>query len=115
MTRIGSSFDGGDLMRFQEMTFPELRDVVRGETIVIAPIAACEQHSRHLPTFTDTILVTAVAEGVEQKLPRQVVLLPTLWLGASHHHLQYGRTLSADADTHVTLRCGILTPPLDDG
>src|SRR5580692_7543793 len=102
-------------MRFAELTFPDLRRVPRDRTLVLAPIAACEQHSRHLPTFTDTILVTGVAEGVEQRLPKQVVLLPSLWLGASHHHLQFGGTLSADVDTHVTILCEILTPLLEDG
>ena len=52
-------------MRFADVTFPELRRVPRGRTLVLAPIAACEQHSRHLPVFTDTILCTAVGEGVE--------------------------------------------------
>src|SRR5438552_4020763 len=102
-------------MKFHEMTAPELRKVPRESCVVLAPIAACEQHSLHLPTFTDTILVTGVAEGVEQRLPKQVLLLPTLWLGASHHHLQFGGTLSADVDTHVTLLCEILTPLLEDG
>src|SRR2546421_781318 len=102
-------------MRFHEMTAPQLRQVPRDSTVVLAPIAACEQHSRHLPTFTDTILVTAVAEGVEQRLPQQVLLLPTLWLGASSHHLPFGGTLSLEVDTHVTVLCELLTPLLDDG
>ena len=49
----------------------------------------------------DTILVTAVAEAVEQRLPKQVLLLPTLWFGASHHHLPFGGTLSASVDLHI--------------
>ncbi len=102
-------------MKFHEMTFPQLRQVARETTVVLAPIAACEQHSRHLPTFTDTILVTAVAEGVEHRLPRQVLLLPTLWFGASSHHLRFGATLSAEVDTHVTMLCDLLSPLLDDG
>jgi creatinine amidohydrolase len=102
-------------MRFHDMTWPLLRQVPRDECVVVAPIAACEQHSRHLPTFTDTLLVTAVAEGVEQRLPSQVVLLPTLWMGASAHHLRFGATLSAEVDTHVTMICELLTPLLEDG
>ena len=102
-------------MKFHEMTFPLLRQVPRDRTVVVAPLAACEQHSLHLPTFTDTILVTAVAEGVEGRLPREVLLLPTQWLGASHHHLRFGATLSADVDTHVTLICELLLPLLEDG
>jgi len=102
-------------MKFHEMTAPELGQVSRDHSVVMAPIAACEQHSRHLPTWTDTLLVTAVAEGVEQRLPGQVLLLPTLWLGASSHHLPLGGTLSAQVDTHVTVLCDLLTPLLDDG
>ncbi len=102
-------------MRFHDMTAPALRQVPRESTVVLAPIAACEQHSRHLPTYTDTILVTGVAEGVEKRLPRQVLLLPTLWFGASNHHLRFGGTLSAEVDTHITMLCDLLTPLLDDG
>jgi creatinine amidohydrolase len=102
-------------MKFHELTWPLLRDVSRVGTVVLAPIAACEQHSRHLPTYTDTILVTAVAEGVEQRLPRQVLLLPTQWFGASAHHLRFGATLSAEVDTHITMICDLLVPLLEDG
>ena len=102
-------------MKFAEMTFPELRQVPRDTTLVLVPIAACEQHSRHLATFTDTVLVTGVADGVEQRLPRQVLQLPTLWFGASGHHLRFGATLSAEVDTHVQMLCDLLTPLLDDG
>src|SRR6516162_5059967 len=102
-------------MRFADLTGPDLREVARDRTLVLAPIAACEQHSLHLPTFTDTLLVTAVAEGVEQRLPDKVLLLPTLWFGASHHHLRFGATLSAEVDTHVDMLCNLLLPLLEDG
>lgn len=102
-------------MRFHEMTWPELRKVPRDTTLVLAPIAACEQHSLHLPAFTDTILATAVAEGVEQRLPEQVVLLPTQWFGASSHHLRFGATLSASEYTHIAMICDLLVPLIEDG
>jgi creatinine amidohydrolase len=102
-------------MRFHEMTWPMLRLVPRDGTIILAPIAACEQHSRHLPTLTDTLLVTAVAGNAEQRLPEQILLLPTLWLGASSHHLRFGATLSAEVDTHITMIVDLLTPLLEDG
>ena len=102
-------------MKFHEMTFPELRQIPRAGALVLAPIAAVEQHSRHLAVFTDTVLVTGVAEGVEKRLPESVVLLPTLWFGASHHHLRFGATLSASVDVHIDMLCDLLTPLLDDG
>jgi creatinine amidohydrolase len=102
-------------VKFHEMTFPELRQVSRAGALVLAPIAAVEQHSRHLAVSTDTILVTAVGEGVERRLPDSVVLLPTLWFGTSHHHLRFGATLSASVDVHIDILCDLLTPLLDDG
>lgn len=102
-------------MKFAEMTFPELRRVPRDRCVVLLPIAACEQHSHHLPTITDTVLVTAVADGTEAVLPAEILQLPTLWLGASHHHLRFGATLSASVDTHAEILCEIVEPLLEDG
>ncbi|GIW80264.1 MAG: hypothetical protein KatS3mg105_2071 [Gemmatales bacterium] len=102
-------------MKFHEMTAPEIGQVPRDRTVVLVPIAACEQHSQHLPTFTDTILVTAVAEGTEREMPDQVLLLPTFWLGASHHHLPWGGTLSLDVDKHIEVLCALVAPLLDSG
>jgi creatinine amidohydrolase len=102
-------------MKFHEMTFPQLRQVPRDRTVVVAPIAACEQHSHHLATFTDTVLVTGVADGVEARLTNEVLQLPTLWLGASHHHLRFGGTLSASVDTHVAMLADLVEPLLADG
>lgn len=102
-------------MKFAEMTFPELRRVNRAASVVLFPIAACEQHSLHLPVITDTVLVTAVADGVEARLPQKVLQLPTLWLGASHHHLRFGGTLSAQVETYSEILCDILEPLLEDG
>jgi creatinine amidohydrolase len=102
-------------MRFAEMTAPALGDVSRDGTLIVAPIAACEQHSRHLPVSTDTILAGAVADGVERALPGRVLLLPVLWLGASEHHLPFGGTLTATLPTYEQVLVELLTPLLRDG
>lgn len=102
-------------MRFAELTAPEIRDLSREGTLILAPIAACEQHSRHLPVFTDSILCGAVADGVERALPERVLLLPLLWLGASEHHLPFGGTLTATLPTYETMLVELLAPLLRDG
>src|SRR3954453_8882826 len=102
-------------MRFAEMTAPEIRDLSREDTLIVAPIAACEQHSRHLPVFTDSILVGAVADAVERSLAERVLLLPVLWLGASDHHLPFGGTLTASLPTYELMLVELLTPLLRDG
>jgi creatinine amidohydrolase len=90
-------------MKLAEMTWPEMANVDRQKTVLLAPYAACEQHGPHLPFFVDTLLCTAVAEGVEAALPDRVLLLPTQWLGASAHHLPFFGTLTADLDQHIQL------------
>jgi creatinine amidohydrolase len=102
-------------MRFAEMTAPEIRALSHENTLILAPIAACEQHSRHLPVFTDTILVGAVADGVEVNLRERVLLLPVLWMGASDHHLPFGGTLTASLTTYELMLIELLTPLLRDG
>lgn len=102
-------------MKFAEMTAPAIGRIDKSRTVVIAPIAAIEQHSRHLPVVTDTVLVTAVAEGVEKNLPEHVLLLPTQWLGASEHHLPFGGTLTATLPTYELMLMEILRPLLHQG
>lgn len=102
-------------MKLAEMTWPEVARLDRAGTLVVAPIAACEQHSRHLPTFTDTILCGAVTDGIERRLPDRLLCLPVLWLGASDHHLPFGATLSVSPLAHARLIEGVLTPLLDSG
>jgi creatinine amidohydrolase len=63
--------------------------------VVLIPTGSNEQHGRHLPLHTDSLLVTAFAREVERRLPDQILLTPTLWLGASAHHLAFPGTLSA--------------------
>ena len=95
-------------MKLAEATWQDVAALDHDRAVLIAPYAACEQHGPHLPYFTDAFLVTAVAEGVEQRLGDAVLLAPTQWLGASSHHLPFGGVLSAPVDLHVRL----ITDPL---
>ncbi|MHB8636938.1 MAG: creatininase family protein [Fimbriimonadaceae bacterium] len=79
------------------MTWKEVAAVDR-DAVVIIPTGSIEQHGPHLPLLTDSILVTAVAEAVESQLADSVLLTPTLWLGASAHHLAFAGSLSASSE-----------------
>jgi creatinine amidohydrolase len=102
-------------MKFHELTSTRLAALDRDQTIVLIPIAAVEQHGPHMPTGTDHIICTAVAESVEERLAARILLTPTVWLGASAHHLRLGSTLSAELDTYVATLCDIARSLLDDG
>ena len=45
----------------------------------------------------------------------EVLLLPTLWLGASQHHLRFGATLTTTVDVYINVLCDLLEPLLEDG
>lgn len=89
-------------MKLTDLTWPEA-DALDRDIVVVSPIAAIEQHSRHLPFATDAILCGAVADGLEAALPDDVLLLPVQWLGASMHHLGMAGSLSAENETYLRL------------
>ncbi len=77
-------------MRLTETTWPEL-DGVR--PLVVVPLGSVEQHGRHLPLVTDTVVAVAVAEAVVPELPGSV-LAPALAYGASGEHEDFPGTIS---------------------
>ena len=87
-------------MKLADLTWPEV-DALPRQVVVLIPTGSLEQHGPHLPLFTDTILATAAAEAVEKRLSNQVLLTPTLWLGASGHHLKFPGSLSASFETYM--------------
>ena len=69
--------------------------------VVVVPLGSLEQHGHHLPMLTDTMIITEVARRAESELGEEARFLPTLWLGASHHHLAYAGTISLSNDLYV--------------
>jgi creatinine amidohydrolase len=92
----------GSHMRLSDLTWPATARLAPTHPIIF-PIAAVEQHGRHLPLFTDTFLLDEVLRRALAKLAEPVVVAPTLWLGNSHHHLDYAGTLSASPRAYLDL------------
>jgi creatinine amidohydrolase len=89
-------------MKLVQMTSPEV-DALSRETVVVLPCGSVEQHSLHLPVQTDALLTETIATRAAERHPADCLLLPTLWLGSSHHHLSFAGTLSASPRTHVAV------------
>lgn len=87
-------------MVLAEMTWQDVEAAPR-ECVVLIPTGSLEQHGPHLPLFTDSILAGSVAAGVEARLPAKVLLTPTLWLGASGHHLKFPGSLSNSFEAYI--------------
>jgi len=89
-------------VKLSEMTWPEVAALSK-ETVVVFPIASLEQHSHHLPFFTDSLLVGSVVDAVDQRIGDRILVLPVQWLGYSYHHTPFGGTITVASDTHIAL------------
>jgi creatinine amidohydrolase len=90
-------------MNLQEMTWPSV-DSLERDTPIVFPIAALEQHGRHMPLFTDSMLLGEVIRRVKKDpVADKVVFAPLQWLGNSHHHLDMPGTLSASPRVYLDL------------
>ena len=75
---------------------------------MIFPIAALEQHGRHMPVFTDSLLMGEIARRAEEELASRALFAPLQWLGNSHHHMDFPGTISAEPRVYLDLLCGLL-------
>jgi len=94
-------------MILAEMTSPEI-DALPRDIVVLIPVASCEQHSLHLPVFTDSLIGGEVARLTHERVPDDVLVLPVQWLGYSQHHIRYPGTVSAISETHLLLMMDIV-------
>lgn len=95
-------------MKLAHLTWQDVRDLSR-ETLVVIPTGSLEQHGGHLPLITDTLLATAVVDGVEKNIADWMLVTPTVWLGCSLHHLPFPGTVSASFEGYEQAVWDVLT------
>ena len=86
---------------YDEMSWPEIKDVVEQGRIPLIPIGSTEQHGPHLPTKTDALLVYEVCKAVAEKVPDTAVVMPPVNYGYNEHHLDFPATVHIDHETLI--------------
>ncbi len=94
-------------MKLLEMNWPAVAALSK-ETPVVIPVAALEQHGRHMPLFTDSLLCGEVVRRVEERMGDRLLIAPLTWLGNSDHHLDFAGTLSAAPRVYLDLLGGLI-------
>ncbi len=94
-------------MQLADMKWPEVAALSK-DTPVIIPVAALEQHGRHMPVFTDSLLTGELMRRVEERVGDQVLMAPLTWFGNSHHHMNFPGTLSAEPRLYLDLLNNLL-------
>ena len=94
-------------MELADLTWTDV-DALDRDVPVMIPIAALEQHGGHMPLFTDSILTREIVHRAHAALPEQTLLVPLMWLGNSHHHMDFPGTVSARPRVWIDLLAGIV-------
>src|SRR5580700_3992058 len=89
-------------MNLSDLTWPEVEALPRHLPVVI-PVAALEQHGRHLPVFTDSLLLGELVRRVGEAMQDRILFAPLMWLGNSHHHMDFPGTLSASPRVYLDM------------
>ena len=101
-------------MKIESMTSPDI-DALPRDTLVIVPVASLEQHSDHLPVLTDTLIAQECVDRLENRMGKQILMLPVMWLGDSQHHMRYAGTISASSETHLLVMFDIIASMASHG
>jgi len=91
-------------MLLQNARWPGLKGLA--SRIFVLPLGSLEQHGHHLPVFTDSLIISHIAERVENLRSDAIVMLPVQWLGHSPHHRHFG-SVSLDLMPYVQMICGM--------
>ncbi len=102
------------LVQFAELSAPKIRSLAP-DTPIVFPIAAIEQHGPHLPVWTDSLITSTLMESVSERLKDQVLFAPLMWLGNSHHHLDFSGTLSSSPRNYLDLLSDLMENAISQG
>jgi creatinine amidohydrolase len=98
-------------IRLDEMRSPEVMELLGNPNVVIIPMGATEQHSRHLPVNTDTFAAVYFAEEVAKRVTQEhgirVVVAPEIPYAEAEGTPPFKKTppgtISISGDTLVML------------
>jgi creatinine amidohydrolase len=83
-----------DTILLEELTSPQVRQLMTdGYRTVVVCAGSIEQHGKHLPLGTDTLLGYDLAEGLARELGHSLVA-PVIRPGCSDHHMAFAGSLT---------------------
>ena len=95
------------------LTWPEAREALKDNPLVILPVGSTEAHGPHLPLDVDTHQVGYLAERVAERTNALVV--PTLPYGYATTWMEFPGTMTLQADTYQQVLTELVTGLLEQG
>jgi len=85
----------------QEMSWPEVEEVLKRTDIILLPVGATEQHGHHLPLGVDTYVPMHAAERIARAA--DVPIAPPVWFAPCEWHMGLPGTISLKPTTMIAL------------
>src|SRR5580704_4455476 len=79
---------------YQHYTWPELREAVARQPVVLLPIGSVEDHGHHLPLDVDNFLIWNICEKAAEKAENDILLMPLIPYGFEAHHMDFPGTIN---------------------
>jgi creatinine amidohydrolase len=89
-------------MYWQDLASPEFHAIDRAIPVIL-PVAAVEQHGPHLPIATDRIIAEHFANRINAEFGLSALILPTVAVGCSDHHMEFAGSLSLRHETFLSV------------
>lgn len=91
-----------------QRTWPEVRDLLRTNQIVLVPVGACEQHGHGIALSTDTISADGLCRRAAALLGDRAAVAPAVPYGVSAHHLAFPGTISLTGPTLAAILAEVI-------
>jgi creatinine amidohydrolase len=88
---------------YNQLTWPEAKDVIAEERVVLLPTGSIEGHGPHCPLDTDTVIAEGVCKRIAEQIPDQVIVLPPLSIGLANNHMDFPGTLTLTEPTYINM------------
>jgi creatinine amidohydrolase len=86
-------------VRYDELTWPEMREAIANQPVVLLPFGTIEDHGPHLPINTDNVIVEALCLEAARRAPGEMLVMPLVAYGLDEHHMDFPGTISVDMQT----------------
>jgi len=87
--------------RYEEFTWPEIREAVAGNRVAVLPVGTVEQHGRHLPLVVDVLTASEISRRAVERDPLRAILLPPVYYSFNEHHLDFPGTIAVQGETII--------------
>jgi creatinine amidohydrolase len=86
---------------YDELTWEEIKEVVKEDRVVLITTATLEDHGPHLPLVTDVTIGLEVARRASEKVSDDVLLMSPNYHGYSPHHADFPGGVYIEGNTFV--------------